>query len=156
MSSLDGQGLSRYIYRGTKLTGWDDYVMWDSEFKDYISMIPGLIAHFNGTATIPTNPNSVRTEKDPAVIKANMEAYENTKLQWKEYQALARTLLRQSCGNDNQKAKIAYLSDPCEMYMKLCSEYSQKMTLCNYVFFLISLILLPKRLFLYTRRLTSS
>ncbi|KAI6244556.1 hypothetical protein HI914_07480 [Erysiphe necator] len=50
-------------------------------------MIPGLIAHFNGTATVPTNPNLVRTEKDPAIV---------------------------------------YLSDPCEMYIKLCSEYSQK------------------------------
>lgn len=53
LNSLDGQGFSRYTYRGTKLLGWENFAMWDAEFQDYITMIPGLLPHFNGTAVKP-------------------------------------------------------------------------------------------------------
>ncbi|RKF84344.1 hypothetical protein GcM1_109001, partial [Golovinomyces cichoracearum] len=95
--------------------------MWDAEFQDYITMIPGLLPHFNGTAVKPL-PEQEYAGKG----LGNPLAPSNDLTQFKEYQALARTLLRQSCGNDDQRAKIAFLQKPSEMYLKLRSEYTTK------------------------------
>ncbi|RKF84276.1 hypothetical protein GcM1_126002, partial [Golovinomyces cichoracearum] len=73
-------------------------------------MIPGLLPHFNGTAVKP-----LPEQESAGKGLGSPLASSNDLTQFKEYQALARTLLRQSCGNDDQRAKIAFLQKPSEM-----------------------------------------
>lgn len=93
-------------------------------------MIPGLIDHLNGAATILTNPNSIRrSDKDSSISDADIKVYEIAKIQYTEYQELVKKLIRQNCGNENPKSKIACLSDSREIYVKLRSISATRMTL---------------------------
>ncbi|KAI1004177.1 hypothetical protein K3495_g4037 [Podosphaera aphanis] len=121
--TLDGNGLSRYSYQGTKLTGWENLAMWDAEFQDFLSMILGLLPHFIDRAPAPQEPIITKSIPESDADELWVE-YEHDKIKWMEYQALARTLIRQSCGNEEQKSRIMYLTNPRDMLRKLRSEYT--------------------------------